>query len=62
MDCACQIQVDAMSGGMENVLHMTKEAEAASHKSFNRPSRPSPQKDWPALLRMLERKGVNYKD
>ena len=62
LDCACQIQVDAMAGGMDNVLHMTKEAELASHKSFNRPSRPSPQKDWPALLRMLERKGVNYKD
>jgi ribulose-5-phosphate 4-epimerase/fuculose-1-phosphate aldolase len=60
LDCACQIQVDAMAGGMDNVLIMSKTAEAASHKSFNRPNRAAATKDWPALLRMLDRKGIDY--
>ena len=60
LDCACQIQVDAMAGGMENVVIMSKEAGDSAAKTFNRPNRPSPHKDWPALLRMLERKGINY--
>jgi ribulose-5-phosphate 4-epimerase/fuculose-1-phosphate aldolase len=60
LDCACQAQVDAMAGGMDNVLRMSKEAEIASHKSFNRPNRLGATKDWPALLRMLERRGIDY--
>jgi len=60
LDCACQIQVDAMAGGLDNVLRMSKEAELASHKSFNRPNRLAATKDWPALLRMLERRGIEY--
>ena len=60
LDCACQIQVDAMAGGMANVLEMTKDAGDAAAKTFERPNRQSVHKDWPALLRMLERKGVNY--
>ena len=60
LDCACQIQVDAMSGGMANVLEMTKEAGDSAARQFERPGRPSTQKDWPALLRLLERKGINY--
>ena len=49
-----------MAGGMANVLEMTKDAGDAAAKTFERPNRPSVHKDWPALLRMLERKGVNY--
>jgi len=60
LDCACQAQVDAMAGGIDNVLRMTKEAEIASHKAFNRPNRLGATKDWPALLRMLERRGIDY--
>ncbi|MDA0982322.1 MAG: class II aldolase/adducin family protein [Proteobacteria bacterium] len=62
LDCACQIQVDAMAGGMENVLQMTKEAGDNAAAQFNRPDRSSTKKDWPALLRLLERKKVNYLD
>ena len=60
LDCACQIQVDAVAGGMENVVIMSKEAGDSAAKLFDRPNRPSTHKDWPALLRMLERKGINY--
>ena len=60
LDCACQIQVDAMAGGMENVLEMSERAAGTAHEQFHRQGRSSQQKDWPALLRMLERKGVRY--
>ena len=60
LDCACQIQVDAVAGGMDNVIQMSKSAGDAASKQFNRPNRPSQHKDWPALLRLLERKGSNY--
>jgi len=60
LDCACQIQVDACAGGMENVLQMSAQAAEAAAKQFERTDRPSTHKDWPALLRLLERKGSNY--
>jgi ribulose-5-phosphate 4-epimerase/fuculose-1-phosphate aldolase len=62
LDCACQIQVDALSGGMEHVLRMSKQAADTASAQFHRADRPSGHKDWPALLRMLERKGSNYRD
>jgi len=60
LDCACQIQIDACAAGMENVLQMSPQAAEAAAKQFERPDRPSTHKDWPALLRLLERKGSNY--
>jgi ribulose-5-phosphate 4-epimerase/fuculose-1-phosphate aldolase len=60
LDCACQIQVDALAGGMENVLLMSEQAAATAHAQFNRTDRSAPHKDWPALLRLLERRGINY--
>jgi ribulose-5-phosphate 4-epimerase/fuculose-1-phosphate aldolase len=60
LDCACQIQIDALSGGMHNVQLMSDAAAQTSSQQFQRTSRPSTHKDWPALLRMLERRGVRY--
>jgi ribulose-5-phosphate 4-epimerase/fuculose-1-phosphate aldolase len=60
LDCACQIQVDAVAGGMDNVIQMSKQAGDAAAAQFERSGRPSSHKDWPALLRLLERKGSNY--
>jgi ribulose-5-phosphate 4-epimerase/fuculose-1-phosphate aldolase len=60
LDCACQIQIDAMAGGLENVTRMSESAAATATAQFERPDRPSNHKDWPALLRLLERRGVNY--
>jgi ribulose-5-phosphate 4-epimerase/fuculose-1-phosphate aldolase len=60
LDAACQIQIDACAGGMENVLEMSQQAADAAAKQFQRESRPAQQKDWPALLRMLERRGIKY--
>jgi len=60
LDCACQIQIDACAGGMENVLLMSEEAAKTTSEQFNRPNRSAEHKDWPALLRLLERKGIKY--
>jgi ribulose-5-phosphate 4-epimerase/fuculose-1-phosphate aldolase len=62
LDCACQIQIDACSGGMDNVLRMSEQAAKTAAAQFNRPNRPALSKSWPALLRVLDRKGVSYKD
>src|SRR5262245_14713776 len=60
LDCACQIQVDALAGGLHNVQLMSQEAAVSATKSLRRENRPATHKDWPALLRMLERKGIKY--
>ena len=60
LDCACQIQIDACAGGLENVLQMSQQAGDTASKQFNRSDRPANHKDWPALLRLLERRGSNY--
>jgi ribulose-5-phosphate 4-epimerase/fuculose-1-phosphate aldolase len=62
LDCACQIQVDALAGGMENVQLMSEQAARTAAEQFERPDRSSVYKDWPALLRLLDRKGINYRD
>jgi ribulose-5-phosphate 4-epimerase/fuculose-1-phosphate aldolase len=62
LDCACQIQVDALAGGMENALLMSAQAARTAAEQFERPDRPSVHKDWPALLRLLDRKGIGYRD
>ena len=60
LDCACQIQIDACSGGMENVLKMSEQAAKTAAEQFNRPNRPALSKSWPALLRLLDRRNIPY--
>jgi len=60
LDAACQIQIDACAGGMENVLSMSKDAAEVAARQLTREGRPATYKSWPALLRMLDRKGINY--
>jgi ribulose-5-phosphate 4-epimerase/fuculose-1-phosphate aldolase len=60
LDCACQIQVDALAGGAENVTLMSQRAADTATEQFQRDDRPSAHKDWPALLRLLERRGIDY--
>jgi ribulose-5-phosphate 4-epimerase/fuculose-1-phosphate aldolase len=60
LDAACQIQVDACAGGMHNVNIMSEQAAKTASEQFRRTGRPAQHKDWPALLRMLDRKGIRY--
>jgi len=61
LDCACQIQVDALAGGIDNALLMPEHAAQTAAAQLQRPNRPAQTKDWPALLRLLDRKGINYR-
>src|SRR5436305_3254382 len=56
LDCACQIQVDALAGGMHNVQLMSQEAADKSTAALQRPMRPAQEDDGPALLRMRDRR------
>jgi ribulose-5-phosphate 4-epimerase/fuculose-1-phosphate aldolase len=60
LDAACQIQIDACAGGMHNVQIMSDAAAKTSSEQFGPPNRPGGYKDWPALLRMLDRRGIKY--
>ena len=60
LDCACQIQIDALAGGRVEVGLISEQAAKTAIEQFERPNRSSTHKDWPALLRLLERKGINY--
>ena len=60
LDAACQIQIDACAGGLHNVQMMTDDAATKSYERLSMTDHPREQRDWPALLRMLERKGIKY--
>ena len=60
LECACQIQVDSLSAGREGVTLMTPDVIEKGRQQFNRPNRESANKHWPALLRMLDRRGSDY--
>ena len=60
LECACQIQVDSLSAGREGVTLMTPDVIEKGRQQFNRPNRESANKHWPALLRMLDRRGSTY--
>lgn len=47
---------------MNNVMQRSRQAEATAAERAFRPARPSGKKDWPALPRMLARRGINYRD
>ena len=52
--------MDALAGGEVNLLPdgVVKKV----WEQFERSDRSSPHKDWPALLRLLDRNGSNYRD
>lgn len=59
LDCACQIQIDACSGGISNVRQMSPQAAETSAQQFSGANRRGVQRGWIALLRMLERQGID---
>jgi ribulose-5-phosphate 4-epimerase/fuculose-1-phosphate aldolase len=62
LDAACQIQIDACAGGAHNVHLMSEQAAKTASEQFKREGRPAHHKDWPALLRLLDRRGISYQD
>jgi ribulose-5-phosphate 4-epimerase/fuculose-1-phosphate aldolase len=61
LDCACQIQVDALAAGRVDVGLISEQTAQKGFQQFERPERPSLNREWPALLRLLERKGIDYR-
>jgi len=62
LDTACQIQVDACAGGLHNVQLVSDEAAKKSYDRLSMADHPREQRDWPALLRMLDRKNISYRN
>ena len=58
----CKIQVSAMNTGQEIILPSHEVCEHTARQFENSPGARGEDKDWPAALRMLERKGIQYED
>ncbi|WP_313301232.1 class II aldolase/adducin family protein [Diaphorobacter sp.] len=59
LERACQIQIAAQSSG-EELIECSDAVAARVAAQFDRPGRPSKDKHWPPLLRMLERVKPEY--
>lgn len=59
LERACQIQIAAQSSG-EELTECSDAVAARVAAQFDRPGRPSKDKHWPPLLRMLERVKPEY--
>jgi ribulose-5-phosphate 4-epimerase/fuculose-1-phosphate aldolase len=62
LDAACQIQIDACAGGLHNVQMMSDDAAKKSYDRLSMNDHPRAHRDWPALLRLLDRRGIRYAD
>ncbi len=60
LERSCQSQIDAMAGGAELNLPPPELCEHTA-RQFERPNRPAVERDWPALLRLLDRIDNSYK-
>ncbi len=61
LDCACQIQVDALAGGRVDAQLIPEATAQKGFEQFQRPGGAELDREWPALLRMLDRKGIAYR-
>jgi ribulose-5-phosphate 4-epimerase/fuculose-1-phosphate aldolase len=61
LDAACQIQIDALAGGLHNVQIMSDDAAKKSYDRLSMEDSPREGRDWPALLRLLDRKKIDYR-
>lgn len=61
LEMACRAQVDAMAGGTK--LHMPSQAVIDKTNHLYKPHvrRPFGEMEWPAMLRLLDRKDPSYK-
>ena len=61
LDTACQIQIDAMAGGREQLIVLAEQTAAKGYLQMGGPNGSKLDKEWPTLLRMLDRKGEVYR-
>jgi ribulose-5-phosphate 4-epimerase/fuculose-1-phosphate aldolase len=61
LDESCRIQLDIMASGGKMLLVPGQVAEKTA-RQFTRSDLPAGQREWPALLRMLDKKDPSYRD
>ena len=61
LDCACQIQIDALAGGRVEVETISEQAARKGFEQFERLADAELGLEWPALLRLLDRRGIAYR-
>ena len=61
-ESACRIQVDALAAGRERLTLIPQSVIERTRKQLTRPRKESEYRDWPALLRMLDRQGVEFRN
>ena len=60
LERSCEAQIDAMAGGAK-LNTPSPEACEKTARLFERPNRDAISRDWPALLRLLDRRDDSYK-
>ncbi len=55
---SCRIQVDALAAGRDRI---TLIANSTIERTRSQVNRPREHRDWPALLRMLDRRGADFR-
>jgi ribulose-5-phosphate 4-epimerase/fuculose-1-phosphate aldolase len=62
LDTACQIQVDALANGNAGVLRISEQTAQKGFQQFGGAGGCELDREWPALLRLLDRKGIPYRN
>lgn len=62
LDCACQIQIDAMAGGAGDLKMIPDDVAQKGFRQFQGPGGAEVSKAWVALRRKLDREGVPYRE
>lgn len=61
LDTACQIQVDAIAGGKAELQMIGEQTANKGYLQFQNEGGAEIDRCWKALLRMLDRKGIDYR-
>jgi ribulose-5-phosphate 4-epimerase/fuculose-1-phosphate aldolase len=62
LDTACQIQVDALANGNSDVVRISEQTAQKGFLQFGGTGGCELDREWPALLRLLDRKGIAYRN
>ncbi len=60
LDAACQIQIDALASGNAHLKILNDAIARKGYEQIHGPNGSQLHKEWPTLLRMLDRKGEVY--
>jgi len=61
LEQSCRVQIDLMGTGAK-LNHLSKEVSAHTARQFDDSPTPRGEREWPALLRLLDSKDPSYRD